>query len=258
METLITAVIVFFLGTIFGSFLNVCIYRLPRKQSIVWPPSSCPACGSRIKPYDNLPLLSYFLLRGRCRQCQAQIHWRYPLVELITGFLFVGLYLKLGLSSQLLLLSVLTLLLIAISFIDLEFKLILNKLTLLGLVLGSVLSLLLNNLTVKDVFFGFIVGGGVLFFVAILGNIVFRKESMGMGDIKMAAMIGVFLGAKGVGLSLFFAFVFAALICGIGMLFKRLRMQSYIPFGPFIALGTIFYVFAGEMVLTWYLQRLSF
>jgi len=258
MGTLITAAIVFFFGAVFGSFLNVCIYRLPRKQSIVWPPSSCPACGSRIKPYDNIPLISYFLLQGRCRQCKAQIHWRYPLVELITGLLFVGLFLKFGLSLQLLSLSVLALLLIAISFIDLEFKLILNKLTLFGLVLGIVLSLFLNNFALKDVFFGFVAGGGGLLLVAIFGNIVFRKESMGMGDIKMAAMIGVFLGARGVGLALFFAFVFAALVSGIAMLFKRLRMQSYIPFGPFIALGTIFYVFAGEMVLTWYLHHLSF
>jgi len=186
------------------------------------------------------------------------IHWRYPVVELATGLLSVGLYFKFGLTSQLLSLSVLTLLLITISFIDLEFKLILNKLTLLGLLLGSVLSLLLNNFTVKNVLLGFVVGGGVLFLVAILGNLVFRKESMGMGDIKMAAMIGVFLGAKGVGVSLFFAFVFAALICGVGMLSKRLQMQSYVPFGPFIALGTIFYLFAGETIVTWYLQRLNF
>ena len=257
METLI-AIAMFVIGMILGSFVNVCIYRLPRKQSIIWPPSSCPRCGNRIRPCDNIPLISYLLLRGKCRHCKLPIHWRYPVVELTTGLLSVGLYFKFGLTSQLLSLSVLTLLLITISFIDLEFKLILNKLTLLGLVLGSVLSLLLNNFTVKNVLLGFVVGGGVLFLVAILGNLVFRKESMGMGDIKMAAMIGVFLGAKGVGVSLFFAFVFAALICGVGMLSKRLQMQSYVPFGPFIALGTIFYLFAGETIVTWYLQRLNF
>lgn len=249
--------IIFFLGLIFGSFFNVCIYRLPRKKSIMWPGSFCTECDTPIKPWDNIPLISFLLLRGKCRNCKSKISWRYPLVEAITGILFVSLYLKFGLTIQSIAWFVLAALLIVITFIDIEFKLILNKITVPGLIVGAALSWFLIPLNLYDIGLGLLVGSGLLIAIAFFGKFLFGKESMGMGDVKMAAMIGVFIGAKGIALSLFFGFFIAGIFSFTGMALKRLKRSSYLPFGPFIAAGTLLYIFLGEQIIVWYLQMLG-
>jgi len=255
--SMITGLVIFFLfGLIFGSFLNVCIYRIPKGESIVWPPSHCPHCGARIKPIDNIPVVSYVMLKGKCRSCKGRISSRYPLVELMTGFLFAGLFWKFGLSSETLVFLVLGLLLIIISFIDIDNRLILNKITLPGIVLGIFLTLSFHVLSYKQVLLGFFIGGGGLLAVAFLGGLLFRKESMGMGDIKLAAMIGVFLGVKGVAFTLLIAFFVAALFSIGAIALKKASRQSQIPFGPFIALASIVYLFWGQQMIHWYLRMM--
>ena len=251
--TLTYSLIFLALGLLFGSFLNVCIYRLPRGKSIVWPGSFCPECQSKIKPWDNIPLISYMFLRGKCRQCKSKISLRYPLVEFVTGFLFWALFLKFGFSSEIYVLLLLSSLLVLISFIDIEFQLILNKITIPGLIVGAVLSWQLSSNSLLQIGVGLLLGGGLLIAVAFLGKGLFGKDSMGMGDVKMAAMIGVFIGAQGITLSLFLGFVIAGIFSSVGMLLKRMKRTSYIPFGPFIALGTIIYIFFGEQIVDWYL-----
>ena len=251
-----TAGIAFFflIGLIFGSFLNVCIYRIPRGESIVWPPSHCPKCGAPIRPVDNIPVVSYIILGGKCRSCKARISARYPLVELITGILFGGLFWKFGLSSETLVFLILDLFLIVISFIDIDYRLILNKITLPGIVVGTILTLSFHVLSVKQVLMGFVIGGGGLLAIAFLGALLFRKESMGMGDIKLAAMVGVFLGVQGVAFTLLMAFFVAALFSIGAMALKKANRQSQIPFGPFIAVASVVYLFWGQQMIHWYLR----
>ncbi len=248
--------IFFLFGLIFGSFLNVCIYRIPRGESIVWPASHCPKCGAPIKPIDNIPVVSYVMLGGKCRSCKGRISARYPLVELITGILFGALFWKFGLSSETFVFLILGLLLIPISFIDIDYHLILNKITLPGILLGAILTLSFHVLSYKQVLIGFIIGGGGLLAIAFLGGLLFRKESMGMGDIKLAAMVGVFLGVQGVTFTLLVAFFVAALFSIGAMALKKANRQSQIPFGPFIAVASVVYLFWGEQMIHWYLRMM--
>ncbi|HDL18148.1 MAG TPA: prepilin peptidase [Bacteroidetes bacterium] len=250
----IIGVLFFVFGLIFGSFLNVCIYRLPRGESIVWPASHCPVCKAEIKPWDNVPVLSFIALCGKCRSCKAKIHRRYPLVEMLTGILFAGLFLKFGLTGEVITFLFLAALLVVITFIDIEYQLILNKITLPGLLLGAILTWQLGSVHLWQIGLGLVIGGGSLVLVALLGKGLFGKESMGMGDVKMAAMIGVFIGAKGVAISLFLGFLIAGIFSFVGMATKKVNRSSYIPFGPFIAGGTLVYIFWGENIITWYLM----
>ena len=251
--TIFIGVFFFIFGLVFGSFLNVCIYRLPRGKSVAFPASHCPSCKQNIKPYDNIPVLSYLILRGSCRECGLKISWRYPFVEFLTGTLFLGLYIKFGLSSEIIAFLFLALLLVVISFIDIEFQLILNKITVPGIILGAILTWQFCSLGIFQIVLGLLLGGGLLIAIAFLGKGLFGKESMGMGDVKMAAMIGVFLGAKGIALALFLGFLIAGLFSFIGIALKKMQRTSYIPFGPFIAAGTLVYIFWGDQIINWYL-----
>jgi len=247
-------VLFFIFGLIFGSFLNVCIYRIPKGESLIWPPSHCPRCGAPVKPIDNIPVVSYLMLGGKCRSCKNPISVRYPLVELLTGALFAGLFWRFGLSSETFVFLVLGLLLIVISFIDIDYRLILNKITLPGIVVGTLLTLSFHVLSYTQVLMGFAIGGGGLLLIALLGTLLFRKESMGMGDIKLAAMVGVFLGVKGVAFTLLMAFFVAAFFSLGAMALKKANRQSQIPFGPFIAVASVMYLFWGEQMIRWYLR----
>lgn len=249
--------IFFVLGITFGSFFNVCIYRLPRGESISWPPSRCTSCNVPIKFRHNIPLFSYLFLRGRCQNCKEKISPRYPLVEAISGFFFVALYLKFGMTVQIVAWLLLTALLIIITFIDIEFQLILNKITIPGLFLGALLSWQFIPLPPLEIGLGSVLGSGLLAGVAVLGKLIFRKESMGMGDVKMAGMVGVFLGVKGIAFALFLGFLIAGIFGFSGMAINRLHRGSYLPFGPFIAAGTLVHVFFGEEILRWYLRSVG-
>jgi len=245
-------IIIFILGLMLGSFLNVVIYRLPKNESIVFPGSHCPLCGHPLRFYDNIPVLSYFFLRGQCRDCQAKISLQYPMVELLTAVSLFILYLKFNLSVQFLAYSVLILFLIPITVIDWKTYLILNKLTLPGFILGIVLILGFQIETWKTVLLGGIGGGALAIFFVILGKFFFRKDSLGYGDVKLLVMIGIYVGFMGAALGLFLGSM-AALIFILGRLVKRqLKLGDTIPFGPFIAIGTFVYLIFGKTIVNWY------
>ncbi len=245
--------LIFLFGLIFGSFLNVCIYRLPKKQSIVWPGSHCPSCKSAIPLWLNIPVLSYVFLTGKCTNCKFRIPLFYPLVEILTGVLLVVVWQHYGLTLSFLHYSILVLFLLPISFIDLDTKLILNVLTFPGIIIGLLSSLFFNQVSILNAVSGLFLGGGFLWCVGLLGNSIFKQDSMGGGDIKLGAMIGVFLGPN-VLIALFLAFFLALPVIAIGLSTKRLKVGSTLPFGPFISLGAVIIVCYGEFLLYQYMN----
>ena len=244
----------FALGGCIGSFLNVCIYRLPREESLINPGSRCPHCRHPIAWHDNIPLLSWLALRGRCRHCHAPIHWRYPIVELLTASLTVAVLHRFGAGPPGWAYVAFVAALIAVSFIDLEFQIIPDEISLGGVGLGLVLSALLPALHGTDArlvavgrsVLGLLVGGGVLYVTGLVGDLLFRKESMGGGDVKLMAMAGSLLGWKAV-LVAFFLAPFLALLPGLYVLFwKRTHV---IPYGPFLSLALVISLFVGTDLL---------
>ena len=247
---------VFFIGLCVGSFLNVCIHRLPGGGSIVRPPSACPSCGASIRWYDNIPLVSYVLLRGRCRECQQTISPRYPLVELLTGVLAWAVYQRFGFQWPALIYFILVAALLVITFIDLDHRIIPDVISLPGIPLGFAASFLLPQTRWQDSLLGILVGGGTLLAIAWGYQLLTGKDGMGGGDIKLLAMIGAFLGWKGV---LFTIMVssFTGTIVGITVMLRMGKnMKLAVPFGPFLAIGAIVYLFFGPQVIDWYLHRL--
>jgi leader peptidase (prepilin peptidase) / N-methyltransferase len=249
-------------GALIGSFLNVCIYRIPRDQSIVWPSSRCPSCGNPIKSYDNIPIFSYFLLlRGRCRSCKKKISARYPLVEALNAFFYLLVFWRFGLEWRSVIYGIFCSALIVITFIDLDFQIIPDRITLpgipVGLVAGSFLLpdpfLRATELGYMSSLIGAACGFGFFYAVAFLSLRILKKEGMGGGDIKMMAMVGGFLGWKAVLLTTFLGSLCGAIV-GLGLMaFKGKEKGSLIPFGPFLALGSLVSLFFGQEILIWYL-----
>ncbi len=245
-------VVLALLGAILGSFANVLIYRLPREESIIWPGSRCPACGAPIRAWDNVPVLSYLLLRGRCRACGGRISPRYPLVEALMAGLTVVAGLRVPLTGgweavlQTVGAVVFVFLLVVITFIDLDHQLIPNRLTYPGTVVGALLAAALDRLGPALVA-GF--GAAVLLWLIV----VVSRGGMGLGDVKLAALIGVFLGAPALAaVALFLGFVSGGLV-GLVLLALRLRgRKDAIPFGPFLAAGALGAMLWGEALLGWY------
>ena len=241
-------------GSCIGSFLNVCIYRMPREQSVVHPPSHCTKCNRPIAWYDNIPLLSFLALGARCRRCKEPVSWRYPVVEGLTGLMTVAVVARFGVTPAGFVYAAFVYSLIVASFIDLEFQIIPDEISLGGLVLGLVLSLALPALHGTDSrllalgrsVIGLLVGGGLLYSTGLLGDFVFKKESMGGGDIKLLAMAGSLLGWKLVTLTFFLAPLLALLPGLIVLLTKR---SHVIPYGPFLSLGLIVSLFTGSELL---------
>ncbi len=249
-----TVVFIFFLGLVFGSFLNVCIYRFPREESIVRPGSHCPHCRTPIAWQDNIPLVSFILLGGKCRHCRARISFRYFLTELASGGLWAGLWFYYGFGVFFAAGVVFLSILLAVSFTDLETGYIPDALTLPGMAAGILLSALFPVLQgshgwsrgLLQSLAGLLAGGGSLYLIGMIGDKVFRKESMGGGDIKLLALIGSFIGLQKVILVLFFAPVLA-LPVALGA--KLFRKAETIPFGPYLALaGAVFYLWGGHIV----------
>jgi leader peptidase (prepilin peptidase)/N-methyltransferase len=247
-------IFIVFLGCCVGSFLNVCIYRLPLDFSIVSPRSFCPHCQAPIRAYDNIPLVSYLLLGGKCRNCGAGISWRYPLVEAFTGGVALALFLKFGLSPSFFAYFVLSAALIVISFIDLQHRIIPDLISLPGIVVGFLLALFGPLATVKDSLIGILAGGGSLYLVAFVYEALTKREGMGGGDVKLLAMIGAWLGWKAILFTLFFASLSGTFIGGGLMLLKGEGRLYAIPFGPFLAFSGLAYVFLGPELLAWYLS----
>lgn len=254
-------VLAFVLGSVIGSFLNVCIYRIPRGLSIVRPSSRCPACEKAIAPYDNVPILSYLLLRGRCRSCGNRIPLRYPLVEFLNAFLYGVVLWRFGPGWPAATYAVLCSAFVVITFIDLDFQIIPDRITLpgipLGLLAGSFLLpdpfLRASSLGFRASLVGAAAGFAFYYLVAYLSIRILKKEGMGGGDIKMMAMVGAFLGWKAVILTTFLGSLSGALT-GIGIMMSRGRAGgSLIPFGPFLALGAVVSLLFGQEILIWYL-----
>ena len=246
-------ILIFVLGAVVGSFLNVCIHRLPKGQSIVTPGSHCPKCEKPIPFYDNVPVLSYLALRGKCRFCKISIPVRYPFVEFLSGLVSIALLIKFDFSLDFIVYFVFLLSLIVITFIDLDEKIIPNEISLPGIALGLIVSPFISTLSFKESFLGVIAGGGVLAVVALAYYGVTKREGMGGGDIKLLAMIGAFLGWNGAFISLFFGSLVGAFV-GVFFMIKEGKDTKYaLPFGPFLALGAVVYLFFGNSLINWYL-----
>ena len=247
--------LVFMFGMCIGSFLNVCIYRLPSSMSILKPSRSfCPQCKSAIKSYDNIPVFSYIWLKGRCRNCKSSISLRYPLVELITGILAISILFLFGLTLEGLVYFIFISSLLVITFIDIDHKIIPDIITLPGIPIGLLTSFVLPAMTFMSSLVGLLVGGGSLLLVACVYSLITHKEGMGGGDIKLLGMIGAFLGWKGVIFTIFAASLTGTLVGIIVMLQKGKNLKFAIPFGPFLSIGAMSYVFFGEKVVFWYLH----
>ena len=249
--------ILFIFGSCVGSFLNVCIYRLPNAKSIVSPPSACPGCDTPIRFYDNIPILSFLFLRGKCRHCQAVISPRYPLVELMTGLFAVCVYLKFGLTPEALISFLFIASLIVITFIDIDHRIIPDVISLPGIPAGFAASFFLPAITYKESLAGILVGGGSLLSVAWIYGLIAKKEGMGGGDIKLLAMIGAFVGWKGVLLTVFLSSAIGT-FCGLLVMIRSGKnMKLAIPFGPFLAIGAMIHIFFGNELIFWYFYIFS-
>jgi len=247
--------LVFMFGMCIGSFLNVCIYRLPSSMSIINPSRSfCPQCNSAIQFYDNIPVFSYLWLKGRCRNCKASISLRYPLVELMTGILSIAILFMFGLTLEGVVYFVFISSLLVITFIDIDHKIIPDIITFPGIPIGLAASFVLPDMTFKSSLLGLLAGGGSLLLVAWTYSLITHKEGMGGGDIKLLGMIGTFIGWKGVIFTIFASSLAGTLVGIFVMLLKGKNLKFAIPFGPFLSIGAMSYVFFGEKVLFWYLH----
>lgn len=238
-------------GAVLGSFLNVVAYRLPRRESLVRPASRCPSCGTPIRPYDNIPVLSWLLLRGRCRGCKASISWRYPLVEALAAALCVGAVLAGGGTGRIALNVALVLLLLPIALIDLDHRIIPNRLTALGAVLALGLGTALDPGGEPERLIAGAAAGGALLLAALA-----YPGGMGMGDVKLAAVLGLFLG-RAVAPALLIALL-AGVVAGVAIMARKgtaRGRKTAVPFGPFLALGALVAVFAGDPIVHWYVQH---
>jgi len=249
----IYALFAFLFGSIVGSFLNVCIYRLPKEESVVFPPSHCPHCSYQIRWYDNIPLVSYLLLRGKCRGCGSSISLQYPLVELINGVLTLLLFLRFGPSLAFAALFLFCSALVVITFIDIEHQIIPDEISLSGIVIGFILSFFLKGHSWLNSLLGILLGGGSLLLVAYVYQRITGKDGMGGGDIKLLAMMGAFLGWKAMPF-IIFASSLVGSVFGISlMLLQKKDAKLAIPFGPYLAFGAVLYIFYGKSLIRWYL-----
>jgi len=240
------------LGLVVGSFLNVCIYRLPRDLSVVRPRSHCPACGRTIRWYDNLPVLSYLLLRGRCRSCGVSISLRYPAVECATAFLCWLCLRRFGLTWEFGVAFVYGAALLTVSVIDLDHRIIPDEISLPGIVCGLLLAALTPYRAFRDSLLGLLVGGGFLFVVGLGYEALRKQEGIGGGDIKLLAMMGAFTGWKGSLFTIFAGSLIASVVGVSLMILRRADGKLPIPFGPFLSAASFLYLLAGKEIVLAY------
>ncbi len=247
-------IITFMIGTIIGSFLNVCIHRIPKKQSIVTPGSHCPNCKRAIYWYDNIPLVSFIVLMGRCRFCKTRIPSRYFIVELLTAIVITILFSAFGITPKLLSYAILACGLIVATFVDFEIQEIPDEVSLGGIAAGLILSFAFpsvldgaSRLTgLSNSFIGALAGGASIYLMGFLGELVFKKEAMGGGDVKLLAMIGSFLGWKLVLFTFFVAPIFGSIV---GIFLKIKYGREIIPYGPYLSLAALFSIFYGDRLI---------
>jgi len=277
----IIEIITFIFGLCIGSFLNVCIYRLPLSKSIVHPPSTCPNCDTLIRFYDNIPVLSYIWLKGKCRKCKTHISFRYACVEILTGICALCVFLKFGnvdaslinSSSQeffelfILLKYSWTLeglvyfifiaTLIVVIYIDIDHRIIPNVITLPGIPIFLFASLVIESVTITDSIIGIIIGGGSLYLVGCTYKLFTGIDGMGGGDVKLLAMLGAIIGWKGVLFTIFASSAIGTIAGLTVMLATKANMKLAIPFGPFLSIGAIMYIFFGPALIGWYLGMMG-
>ncbi len=237
------------IGLSIGSFLNVCIYRLPHNRSIVDPPSHCEHCGARLKAVDLIPLFSYLWLHGRCRYCKAKITARYLCIEILTAALFIWCYQIFDGFFFSLKAFLFIAFLIVITFIDIDHQLILDKVLIWLAGTGVVINLWIGTVGIADILIAVLFGGGVMLLIAVAS-----QGGMGDGDIKFAAALGLWLGWKLTLLALFLAFIFGGVVGIIVLLLKKKGRKDFIPFGPFLALGAFISMLYGNSIIVWYLS----
>ena len=250
MSTAVWAVVAGVLGAIIGSFLNVVAYRLPRGESLVTPGSRCPSCETPIKPYDNIPVLGWLLLRGRCRNCGEKISARYPVVELVTGLLCAAVVLRYGADEDVWLPLAFVILLVPVTLIDLDHRIIPNKL----MIVGAVVSVALVLITASEDVAEYAIAGAAAFMFFFLAALAY-PAGMGMGDVKLAGVMGLFLGRE-VAPALLIGLL-AGTVVGVVIIARRGAAEgrkTAVPFGPFLALGGIAAVFVGEEIADWYVD----
>jgi len=245
---------VFIFGALIGSFLNVCIHRLPLEQSIVFPASHCPQCDTALRWYHNIPVVSFLLLKGRCRFCAARISRRYPAVEMLNALFYTAVFHISAYSLTSLVLFGFISALIVITFIDIDYRIVPDIISLPGIPLGFGASFILPWVSWQDSLLGIILGGGSLFAVAYIYAFFTGKEGMGGGDIKLLAMIGAFLGFKAVLPVIFLSSLMGTAVGVPLMLLKKADGGLAIPFGPFLAAASIIYLFAGQHLVRWYFE----
>lgn len=255
----------FAFGLCWGSFLNVCIYRIPLEQSVVFPGSHCPSCNTPIKGYHNLPVLSWLLLRGKCAYCSEPIRPRYILVELLTGVLFAWMFWITGFSFLTLVYWLVIFGLLLGTFIDFEYMIIPDRVTWGGIILGLIFSPLLPGLhmqtTAMDGFIASAIGSaagfGILYGVMVAGAWVFKKDAMGFGDVKLMGAIGAFLGWEAVIFTLMMSSLVGSVV-GISLIIKKGReWQSRIPYGPYLALAALIWILGGSVWWDWYVDLVT-
>lgn len=258
--------VLFLIGLCFGSFLNVIIYRLPQKKSLIKPPSSCPSCQKKLGCMELVPLVGYLIIRGRCIKCGMRISPRYPLVELFTGILFITVFQRFSFTSDALFYLMLLFLLLAIALIDLEHRIVPNVLVAAGLLAGSVFYIpilidywtaglpawLLISQNVLDSIYGMLLGGGVLLLIFLVS-----RGGMGAGDIKLMAMIGFYVGLRSTAVVMLLGFFIGALVGVLFMIIGRLTRKDALPFAPFLSAATLIEVFWGEQIWNWYINIFS-
>lgn len=264
--TILLALFIFILGAIAGSFLNVCIHRMPRDQSIVFPPSHCPHCKTSIKPYDNVPIVSYLVLGGRCRSCKSRISPRYLAVELLTAGCFLALALAFAHALPMMIIALIFICsLIVVFFVDLEHQIIPDEISLGGIAFGILASIVyppIQNTASHHLAFvrsleGLFAGGALFWSIRIVGGRVFKKEALGFGDVKLMAAIGALLGPSLVLLAAFLAALIGSVMGLTLIAVGRAELGSRLPFGPFICLGAATAFLYGHRFIAWYLGLLG-
>lgn len=259
-------ILAFIFGSVIGSFLNVCIYRMPLGKSVVWPHSHCPHCEKKIPWHDNIPFISYLFLKGRCRFCKEKISLRYLVVELLTALMFVVLYNRYGLKYEFFIYALFVCSLIIATFVDIKHRIIPDEISIGGIIIGFLLSAIkgfnlgpfsYNIKPMLDSLLGIIIGGGIIYLTGFLFDLVYFKllkkppiqgetESMGGGDVKLLAMIGAFLGWQAAVLTFFIAPLFGAVIGIINLIVKK---EHLIPYGPFLSLAALVSLFWADKII---------
>lgn len=265
MEVFVLNIFVGLLGLLVGSFLNVCIYRLPDGKSIAFPPSHCMECNTRLKVPDLIPVFSYIFLKGRCRYCNTKISARYPLVEIMTAVAFLLLFNRLGAVPEFIAAVFLISILIAVFFIDLDRMIIPDELVIAGLA-GAAAATVIEafteihffwNLNWWDHLIGLLAGSGILFIISLVGSLILRTdEAIGMGDVKILAPIGMFLGWRLCIFNLLLSVIIGGITGMILIIFRIKKRRDAIPFGPFIVVATFITLLCGKEIIMWYLSSL--